>query len=166
MHQQNAPHVKRRLWNALRLEELEATWHAALEDALRIVLSANILQPFLPLPFTEYVLPRMRIVEVYVTRLHVFFPGRNVNVVDKLQGNGLDCNGILRIFPGSCELGHDNRLCVCRKSRYYLLQKWRVGYHHRDYRLEGHGPDDTRAIPDRVTRALPKIVRAMQEREM
>ena len=106
----------------VQLKELEATWHAALEDALRVVYSAHLLQPLLSPPLAEYVLPCMRIVEVTVARLHIFCSGSNVNIIDKFQANGLDCGSIVRIFPGTCELGHHDRLDVAGKGRYCVLQ--------------------------------------------
>ena len=82
------------------LEELEATRHAALEDAVRVVTPTHLLRPFSPLPSSKHVLPRMRIIEVYIARLHIIFSGSDVNVIDKRQGNGFDCGGVLRSLPG------------------------------------------------------------------
>ena len=149
-----------------RLEELEATRHALLEDTLRVILHTRLLQPSLPPSSTENMLPRMRIIKVYVVRLHTVCSGSNVNVIDKLRGDRLNCGGILRILPGACELGHNDRSGVGGKSRYGLLQKWRTSDNSRHYGLERHRPDYTRAVSDTVARALPKIVSAMQEGEM
>jgi len=92
-----------------KLEQLEPTWHAVLEDALRIIFPTHLLQPLFPSPFAKDTLPRMRIIELYVTCLHVVYSGSNVNVSDKLEGNGLNYSRVPRILPDPCELGYDNR---------------------------------------------------------
>ena len=149
-----------------KLEELEATRHAALEDALRIITPTHILQPFSPPPFTKHLLPHMRIIEIDIARLHIVCSGSDVHVIDKRQGNGFDGGGVLGILPGPRELGHDDGLAVGGKGGYCLLQERRACNDRGDNRLEGHGPDDTLVIPNSVAGALPKVVGLMQQWKM
>ena len=101
----------------------------------------------------------MRIIEVYIARLHIVFAGSNVKVIDERLGNGFDCRGVLYILLGPGQLGYHDWLAMGGKSGYYFLRKRRARDDGGDYWLEGHGADDAVVITNGVARALLEIVR-------
>ena len=131
------------LWFNLKLEELDATCHAALENTLRVILPIYLLQPLLSLPLAKDILPRMRIIEVDIARLLAVLFGSNIDVMDKSLPNSLDCGRIVQLLPRPTELGYNDwAILVSGKRWYCLLQERRTRYHRRRYQLVGYGPHD------------------------